>query len=205
MHLRFPSQSRKPNYSTFHRILFLAITIVLLGGTIAAQDSQQAQADAAARLLGECLQLVTEGSPASLTKAIEKFESARVTVHSLNIPEGEADVLLMIGYAYSQLEQNQKAIEKYEQSMPLFRAAGDQNGEAAALLHLGLIHGKLGEWQKALDNFDQALPLFRAAGERQGEVVALSVLGSLHLQLGKPEESLTLLQQSPGSLSRHRF
>jgi tetratricopeptide (TPR) repeat protein len=191
MHLRFPAESREPSYSTFHRSLFLAITIVLMAGTIAAQDPGKTQEDAAVRLMLECQQLVAEGSPPSLTKALDTCESARVSIHSLNIPAGEAVVLVLIGYAHSQLDQNQKAIEKYEQALVLARAGGQPKIEAVALLHLGLLHGKLGEWQKALDALDKALPLFHGADEGQGEMVALSVLGSLHVQLGKPEELIS--------------
>ena len=97
-------------------------------------------------------------------------------------------MLVMTGYAHSQLDQNQKALEKFEQSLALFRAAHEPRGEATALLHLALLQGKLGEWQKALDNFDKALPLFRAAGMPEGEMLALGTLGSLNVQLGKPEE-----------------
>ena len=191
MPLRFPTRSRHLNYSTLHRILFLALILVLLGNTVAAQDPRQTPESELMGLMNEVMQLIVEGSPASLTKAVEKCESARVMLHSLNIPAGEAVMLLLSGYAYSQLEQNQKAIEKYEQSIALARAAGESKGEATALLHLGLLQGKLGEWQKAMDNFDKALPLFRASGETQGEVLALSVLGSLHVQLGKPEELIS--------------
>src|SRR4026208_1809363 len=159
MCLRFPTPSRKLNCS-----LFLLITILLLHCTVAAQDPRKTQ-DEATRLMGECLQLVQEGLPASLTKAIEKCESARALFHSLNFPAGEGAVLMMTGFAYSQLDQDQKAIETYEQSASLFRAANFPKGEAASLLHLGLMHGKLGEWQKAMDSFDKALPLFRASGE----------------------------------------
>jgi CHAT domain-containing protein len=183
------SSMMKPNCSMF-RGLVLVITILVLSGTISAQDSGQPQEAAVERLMGECLQLVMEGSTPSFTKAIEKCESARISLHSLNIAAGEGAVLLISGYAYSQLGQDEKAIESYEQSVSLLRAAGQPRGEATALLSLGLLRGKLGEWQKAIDNFDQALPLFRASGESQGEVIALSVLGSLHLQLGKPEELL---------------
>jgi CHAT domain-containing protein len=178
------------NCSIFHRSLSLLV-IILLGGTTAAQDTRQRQEAEAARLMGECLQLVMEGSFASLTKAIEKCESAQQLVHSLNIPAGEGAVLLMSGFAYSQLGQDQKAIESYGQSASLLRAAGQPGGEATALLCLGLLQGKLGEWQKALDSFDQALPLFHASGEPQGEVITLSVLGGLHMRLGKPEELLS--------------
>src|SRR5262245_20043267 len=133
MPLRFPAQSRKPNSPCS---LFLAITILLLVSTSAAQDPVKTQEDAVKSLMTECLQLGMEGSPASFTKAIEKCESARVSLHSLNIPEGEGVMLVITGYAYSQLDQNQKALEKYEQSVSLFRAAGVPRGEATALLQL---------------------------------------------------------------------
>jgi len=186
MHLRLLTRSR--HCSTFHRSLLLAITIVLLVGTIAAQNPRQTPEAEVISLMNEGMQLVVEGSPASLTKAIEKLESARTLLHSLNIPAGEAVVLLLSGYAYGQLEQDQKAIEKFEQSASISHGAGDKRIEGLSLFHLGLLHGRLGEWQKALDNFDKALPLFRAADEPQGEMLALGILGSLHLQLGKPEE-----------------
>src|SRR5215213_2447453 len=121
MQLRFDAQLRKPNYTLFHRGLSLLIIILLLGSTIAAQDTRKTQEDAAARLMSEGLQLVAEGSPTSLPKAIDKLESARVLLHSLNFPEGEAVILILTGYAYSQLKQDQKAIEQLEQSVSLFR------------------------------------------------------------------------------------
>src|SRR5690348_9140701 len=99
MPLRFP---------TLHRSLLLAITIALLGSTTAAQDPRQAQIDSAMRLMLECQQLITEGSPASLTNAVAKCEAAGNVLHSLNLPAGEGLMMVMTGYAYSQLDQNQK-------------------------------------------------------------------------------------------------
>ncbi len=196
MPLQSPAWSSKPTCSTFRRALVLLITLFLVSGTIAAQDPRQTQEQAATKSMAEGLQLITEGSPASLSKAIEKFESARVLMHSLNNPLGEAALLSITGSAYFLLGQNQQAIEKYEQSLPLFRAAGDKRGEAAALLQLGQLYVTLGEMQKALDSFGRALPLFRAAGERQGEVITLSSIGSLHMFLGKSEEALSYYQQA---------
>jgi tetratricopeptide (TPR) repeat protein len=145
--------------------------------------------------LAEGLQLATEGSPASLTKAIDKFESARVLLQSLNFAAGEGAALSALGTVYNLLEQNQKAIEKYEQSLPLFRAAREQRGEAVSLLQLGLIHSKLGELEKGLDYLSQALSLFRLVGEPQGEAIALSTIASLNIFLGKPEEIITYYNQ----------
>jgi CHAT domain-containing protein/tetratricopeptide (TPR) repeat protein len=201
-----PSTVPKPAPSTFRRGIILVLTVSLVSIAIAAQDTKKNPEDEVMRVMTEGMQMVTEGSSASLTKAIEKFESARLTFRALNLPVGDAAMLMMIGYAYSQLEQNQKAIEKYEQSLPLFRAAGEQKWEASALLHLGLIHSKLGEMEKGLDYLGQALALFHAAGERYGEAMALSVIGSLYVLLGKPEELISyynkVLEMSRATASR---
>lgn len=175
----------------FQRGLSLLVAVCLLGGTIAVQESKKTQEEEVKGLIVEGMQLVSEGSKASLTKALEKFEAARVLAHSLNIAAGEGAMLTMLGYVYNQLEQNQKAIEKYQESLSFYRAAGDKKGEATSLLHLGLIYTTLSDMEKALDNYVQALVLFRAAGDRQGEAVALSTMATLHIFLGKPEDSLT--------------
>jgi len=168
--------------------LLLILTFLLLAGTVAAQDTAKTQEAAAARLMADGLQLAVEGSPASLNKAIEKFESARELLRSLNLPAGEGAVLGMLGSIYTLLEQNQKAIQNYEQSLSFFRAAPDKKGEASALLHLGLIHSRLGEMEKGLDYLNQAVSVFHEADEPQGEALALAIIGSLHIFMGKPEE-----------------
>src|ERR1041384_485858 len=173
----------------------LLITILLVSGTVAAQD-RKTQGETAKRLMIEGMELVKEGSPASLMKAIEKFESAGTLLHTLGLPEGEGAMLSMLGFVYSRLEQEQKAIEKYEQSLILFRAAGEKKGEATSLVHLGLIQSASGEMEKALDNFLQALLLFRAAGEREGEALTLASIANLHISLGKPEESITFFTKA---------
>jgi CHAT domain-containing protein len=174
----------------FHRALLLLIMLLVASGTMAAQDTKKPQEDEVIRVMIEGMQLVAEGSPASLTKAIEKFEAARPALRSLNLPAGEAAMLTMIGFAYTQLEQNEKALEKYTESLPLYRAANEKKGEATTLIHLGALHNTLGNLQKALDCLGQALLLFRAVGDREGEALALATLGSLRIFLGKPEESL---------------
>jgi len=181
---------------TSQRGLYLLIAILLFGATAVAQDARKAQENAAAQLMSEALELVSEGSPESFTKAIEKLELARTSLHLLNIPEGEGVTLLLLGYIYDQLDQDQKAIEKYEESLPLFRAGNFPKGEALALLHLGLLHGRRGEMQKALDSFNRALPLFRAAGEPNGEMLVLSTMASLLIMLGKPDEGLNYFNQA---------
>jgi CHAT domain-containing protein len=180
MHLRF--------HSAFHRGLSLLLTVFVLGGIITAQDTRKAEEQEVVRLMSEGLQLATEGSPASLRKAIDKFEKAREPLKSLNFPAGEGVVFCAIGIFYNLLEENQKAIENLEQSLPFFQKAGEKRGEGTSLLHLGLLHSKLGEMEKGLDYLKRALLLFHEVNEPQGEATALGVIGTLYMLLGKPEE-----------------
>jgi len=158
--------------------------------------------------MSEGLQLIAEGSPTSFKKGIDKLESARVLLHSLNFPEGEAVILILTGYAYSQLKQDQKAIEQLEQSVSLFRTAGKPRGEALALLLLGQFQGMGGDMQKALDNLTRALAQFRAAGDPDGEMITLVTLAGLKVVLGKPEEMISyyaqVLEISRTAASRER-
>ena len=214
MHLKLPTHSNKLMRfqisdlrlrSAFHRALLLFITLLVVSGTIAAQDTRQTPEQAAMKSMAEGLQLLTEGSPTSLSKAIEKFESARVLMHSLNNTLGEAALLSITGSAHFLLGQTPQAIEKYEQSLPLFRAAGDKKGEAAVFLQLGQLYGTLGDIQKALDSLGRALPLFHDAGEPQGEMITLSSIGSFHMFLGKLRRPSVITNKLRRSLTPEVF
>jgi CHAT domain-containing protein/tetratricopeptide (TPR) repeat protein len=168
----------------------ILIALLLLGGTMTAQETSEAQKGAARKLITEAFQLKGEGSAASLSKAIEKFEAAKVLCRSLKNINAEADLFAQIGFLYDELEQHQKAIENYTQSLPLYRVAGDKTGEASALFHLGLIQGRLGEKQQALDTFKQALALYHAAGDAKGEGAALVSTANVLVVLGDSDEAL---------------
>lgn len=174
----------------FRRGLLLMIAVLLLGGTLTAQQTKEAQEKAARQLITEAFQLKDEGSAASLSKAIEKFEAARILSRSLNKGHAEADLCAQIGFLYDALEQHQKAIENYTRSLPLYRVAADKTGEAAALFHLGLIQGRLGEKQQALDTFKQTLALYHAAGDAKGEAAALLTTANVLVSLGDSDEAL---------------
>jgi CHAT domain-containing protein len=190
MHLRLPIGSSKP-----HRVTFL-IALLLLSGTVTAQETRKAQEEAARKLIREAFQLKGEGSAASLSKAIEKFEAARILCRSFKNVNAEADLFAQIAFLYNELEQNQKAVENYTESLPLYRMAGDQAGEAASLLHLALSYSRLGEKQKALDTLSQAVALYHAVGDPQGEGGALVSIANLIGTLGKSAESLDYLKKA---------
>lgn len=195
MQLRFSARLKRPSCAGFQYGLLLLISILLFSLTIAAQDTRQTRAEAATRLMDEGLQLALEGSPASLAKAIDKFESARELLRSLELPLGEGAVLIMLGSIHSLLDQNQKAIEKFEEALPFFRAAGEPKWEASALFFLGLMHSKMGEMEKGLDYLNQALPRFREAGDNQGAALTLGTLAALQIFLGKSDEVVSYYKQ----------
>ena len=194
--LGFPTRLDGPNRSTFPRGLFLLVAMILLGGTIAAQNTKETKQKAAQRLIKEGQRLVDEGSATSLTKAIEKFEAARKLAHSINNVAHEADLLLELASLYSQLGQNQKALETYAHTLRLFRAARDRKGKAAALIRIGLLHSTLGEPQKALDTLDQVVVLSRRGRDRENEANALAAIATLHYSLGQHEESLSYFNKT---------
>src|SRR4051812_22965578 len=130
MQFKLPTWSKTRNSLRWQRGIVFAITILLLSGAAHAQKPQESPEEAAKRLMFEGLQLVSVGTPESLTKAIEKLEAARAPIQTLKLPAGEAAVLTLIGYAYTRLEQDEKAVDSYMQSLPLYRTAGEKRGEA---------------------------------------------------------------------------
>lgn len=174
---------------SFDRGPFLLIALLLLGGTMAAQEARDGQEAAARKLIAEAFQLKGDGTAASLSKAVDKFEAAKVLCRSLKNVNAEADLFAQIGFLYDELEQHQKAIENYTQSLPLYRVAGDKTGEASSLFHLGLIQGRLGEKQQALDTFKQAFALYHAAGDAKGEGAALASTANVLVVLGDSDEA----------------
>jgi len=66
-----PTCSRKSTCISFRGGLFLLINILLLGGSMTAQETRESQEKTARKLVSEAFQLKGEGSVTSLAKAIE--------------------------------------------------------------------------------------------------------------------------------------
>jgi len=76
-----PTRSLRPNRLIRFRGFLLLLTFFLQVGAPAAQlTKEETPENAFIRLVNEGMLLVADGSPTSLTKAIEKFESARVAL-----------------------------------------------------------------------------------------------------------------------------
>ncbi|HEY3476449.1 MAG TPA: AAA family ATPase, partial [Anaerolineales bacterium] len=75
--------------------------------------------------------------------------------------QGEADALILLGYASQNLDQRTKADELYEQSLAVARSIGDLRRQAIALFRLGY-----GRPERQLANWEEAVVLFRKAGDQ---------------------------------------
>ncbi|MEK6324979.1 MAG: tetratricopeptide repeat protein [Acidobacteriota bacterium] len=161
------------------------------------QDPSQNTTKAAAEnAFKQGQELRGQGSPASLRKAIEKYEEAVLLFRSIGDRRHESAALYNVGLAYSALGEQQKAIESYNQALTIVKAMGDRDNEATTLHNIGLVYDSLGEKQKALDYYNQALRIRRALGDRRGGAMTLNTIGSLYNSLGERQKALDYYNQA---------
>jgi hypothetical protein len=98
----------------------------------AAATAQDKQRIAAESLMIESDLLLPQGGKAA-PKIIENMQQALVIWREQNEPSLEAWSLVRIGYAHSDLSQQEKAIEYLGQGLGLYQAAKNRSGEAEAL------------------------------------------------------------------------
>ena len=151
---------------------------------------------AAKRMLTEAEQLSTQGTAASLRKAIAKYNEALPLWRSAEDRPGEAAALFRLGVIYWQLGETQKSLELYNQALPLWRAVGDRKEEAITLHSIGVDYLQLGDSQKALEYYGQALPVLQAVGDRQTEAITRNATGLAKDRLGRVHEAIDSYNQS---------
>jgi CHAT domain-containing protein/Flp pilus assembly protein TadD len=151
---------------------------------------------AAQRAFQEGEELHKQGTVESLRKAIARYSEAVSLARGVGNRSMEARTLNNMGFAYTQLGEQQKALDSYNQALPMERALNDRAGEAKTLIYIGLAYTQSGERQKALDYYNQALPLVRALGDRAGEAKALNDIGLTYFQLGEQQKALDYYNQA---------
>lgn len=136
-------------------------------------------------------------------RAIEFFNESLNLWQATGEDTGQAQVLMNIGYAHTDLGQIQKAQAYFDRALQLWQKVKDRRGEALALTALGLVHNSLGEMQIALENHSKAAHLFRTIGDRIGQAVtlngqgyALKTLGENHKALDSFNSALLLFRES---------
>lgn len=133
---------------------------------------------------------------AALRQAAAHHRRARDLFRSSGVTDREADVLLSLGLAFSDLGEYGQARGAYGRALSLYRAAGRTRELLPALGGLGRAHRLLGEPESALRCYREALLLSRELGERRTEIETLGNLGKAHAALGKSEDALALYEQA---------
>ena len=134
----------------------------------AAATARDKQRIAAESLMIESEKLVPQGGKAA-PKIIENMQQALAIWREQNEPSWEAWSLLRIGYAYSDMSQQEKAIEYLGQGLSLYQAAKNRSGEGESLLRLGVVYIRLTQYEKAFDQLQRALVINREVKSRAGE------------------------------------
>ncbi|MFL6203225.1 MAG: CHAT domain-containing protein [Thermoanaerobaculia bacterium] len=137
-----------------------------------------------------------QGGRPALQGAVERHLRALDLLRPIGATGREADVLLSLGSAYSDLGEYAQARGAYGRALDLFRAAGRSRESLPALSGLGRAHRILGQPGEALRRYREALALSRKLGARRQEIELLGNLGRVHASQGKVEEALAFYDQA---------
>jgi tetratricopeptide (TPR) repeat protein len=136
-----------------YRLTVQVVGLATLSGTYrieamvqAAATMQDKQRIVAESLMIESEKLVPQGGKAA-PKIIENLQQALRIWRQQNEQSWEAWSLLRIGYAYSDLSQQEKAIEYLGQGLSLYHAAKYRCGEGEMLFRLGTAHMRLRQYE----------------------------------------------------------
>jgi tetratricopeptide (TPR) repeat protein len=97
------------------------------------------------------------------------MQQALAILREQNEPSWEAWSLVRIGYAHSDLSQQEKAVEYLGRGLGLYQAAKNRSGEAEALVRLGTVYVRLTQYEKAFDQLQRALVINREIKSRAGK------------------------------------
>jgi len=122
-------------------------------------------------------------------QAISEAEKCRAIYEKIGKRKDLAQVLNVIGLAYSRLTDDERALEFHAEALKMFRESGEKKGEAAALSNIGLIC--LGsDYPRALKCFEDALEIHKEVRDRVGEAKTCSNIGIIYSQLGDHQKAL---------------
>jgi len=154
-----------------------------------AATTRDKQRVAAESLMIEAEKLFPQGGKGA-SRIIEILQQAVATWREQNEPSWEAWSLLRIGYAYSDLSQQEKAIEYLGQGLSLYQGAKNRSGEGEMLFRLGNAYMRLRQYEKAFDHYQRALAVNREVKNRAAEGQTLVMMGQVQIHRGQYEKAI---------------
>jgi CHAT domain-containing protein/Tfp pilus assembly protein PilF len=157
-----------------------------------AESDKDAKTEAAALIaIGEVYLLTGDSQT-----AMERLSRALPIVRSLGLKQGEAIVLLDMGFASREASKESEALEYDNRALSLFRELGDRKQESNALNNMGIVYYDLGQNQKALEYYSQALAGFEELADPANVAMMLNNMGRLYHDMGQGDKSLELLNRA---------
>jgi CHAT domain-containing protein/tetratricopeptide (TPR) repeat protein len=132
----------------------------------------------------------------------DKLKALEVFNQSLNLWQttgdviGQAQVLMNVGHAHTDLGEIQKALSYFNRALEFWQKARDRRGEAMALTAIGLAQSSLGEMQTAFESHNKAAQLLQTIGDRIGQAVTLNGMAYIFETLGQNDKALGLFNKA---------
>jgi CHAT domain-containing protein/Tfp pilus assembly protein PilF len=121
--------------------------------------------------------------------ALEYYNRALKSAHSVKDARGEAAALSGLGNCYRDQGQSQKALAVFQQALDLATSSGDELEQATALNGVGSVDNNIGQNKTAGESYDRALALARKAGDSDLEAMILCGWGQVNALLGSNENA----------------
>jgi WD40 repeat protein/uncharacterized caspase-like protein len=177
--------------------------------------TQDWQRSAAEMLFQDGLRRHESKTVEGLTEASQRYEGAITLWHDLGDSYAEGSALMVLGWAYEELKQNEKAIEAARKALDIHRGRNDRAAEGADLFQLGRLLRALDKTDEAANYFEgavralaegdkrqgainaasQALEIYRARKDRKAEGEILFRLGNLQRDEGHANEAASAYEQ----------
>ncbi len=136
------------------------------------------------------------GTPAGVSRALERWIQAVPILHRLGDRAGEWVALFSIGRVHAESGHPDSALAYFDSALPIERAVGDRAAEAAILLRIAEMQDQVGRPDSALVYAHLVLPIRREIGDRKGEGLTLAYIGLMHRQLDHPDSALAYYFQA---------
>jgi DNA-binding SARP family transcriptional activator/tetratricopeptide (TPR) repeat protein len=127
---------------------------------------------------------------------IAAYEIALNAARKLDDRLAESELLLGIGFGWTQLDQYEKAIAYYTSAISVCQEIGNQYAEGFSAMGLAEVYRRLHRFDEALRHHQHALEVYRHVDHTYAICMALDHLGNTYRDLGRLAEAVECYQQA---------
>jgi serine phosphatase RsbU (regulator of sigma subunit) len=125
----------------------------------------------------------------NVSKALDLFYEALVTLTELGDTEGIAQVLNSIGYIHKSQGNFDQALIHYNKSLVLREEIEDQAGIAMCLNNIGVLHQAREEWDEMLALYKRSFKIYQTTEDLHGIGISLNNMADAFDKLGEVDSA----------------